>query len=249
MVVASKSDGTLWSWGYNYQGQLGHNQGNTSNYSSPVQIGSGTDWNGAQYTFKAGRIFTGALKTNGTMWVWGQNDGGKLGLNAPENSRQSSPTQIPGTTWSLFTLGQNTCGAIKTDGTLWTWGKGDNGCLGTNLPEADKSSPVQVPGTTWRSINMSKEVSAGTKTDGTLWMWGRNGYGELGQNDRTYQSSPVQVPGTTWNKVTGTSTGVVATKTDGTMWGWGYGDSGNSVGGVPGIGAVSYKHLTLPTKA
>ena len=235
MVVASKTDGTLWSWGYNYFGQLGHNQTANSNYSSPTQIGSGTDWNGAQYTFKSGRIFTGALKTNGTLWIWGQNDGGKLGLNAPENSRQSSPTQIPGTTWSLLTLGNISSGAIKTDGTLWMWGKGNKGCLGYNDRD-DRSSPVQIPGTTWRSINMANEVSVGTKTDGTMWAWGVNTYGQLAQNDRTNRSSPVQVPGTNWNKVTGTNTGIVATKTDGTMWGWGYGDSGNSVGGVPGIG-------------
>ena len=67
-------------------------------------------------------------------------------------------------------------------------------------------------------------------------MWGVNNYGQLAQNNRTNYSSPVQVPGTNWNKVTGTATGWLGTKTDGTLWGWGYGDSGASVGGVPGIG-------------
>ena len=235
-MMASKSDGTLWSWGFNYFGQLGHNQTHDSaNISSPTQIGSDTNWNGAQYTFKYGRIFGAAIKTDGTLWTWGQNDGGKLGHNQPENIRHSSPTQIPGTSWSLVTAGNENCGAIRTDGTLWMWGKGDNGCLGYNDRD-DRSSPTQIPGTTWRSISAMKEVSAGTKTDGTLWMWGYNDYGALGQNNRTKYSSPVQVPGTNWSKITGTGTGVVATKTDGTMWAWGYGDVGNSVGGVPGLG-------------
>ena len=236
-TMASKTDGTLWSWGYNYFGQLGQNQTSSSgsnSYSSPTQIGSGTDWNGAQYTLKLGRIFAGAIKTDGTLYTWGYSNKGKLGHNE-EATHYSSPTQVPGTTWSLFTAGQESSGAIKTDGTLWTWGQNDNGQLGNN-DNVHQSSPVQVPGTTWRSINLAKDVSAATRTDGTLWIWGVNNYGQLGQNSTVKYSSPVQIPGTTWNKVTGTATGVVATKTDGSMWAWGYGDVGNSVGGVPGLG-------------
>jgi len=239
-TMGSRTDGTLWSWGFNYYGQLGHNNAShpssTSSYSSPAQIGSGTDWNGAQYTFKLGRIFAGAIKTDGTLWTWGQASNGKLGQNT-STVNVSSPVQIPGTTWSLFSGGNENAGAIKTDGTLWTWGHGDNGCLGHNNGEVKVSSPVQVPGTTWRSINMANQyVTMATKTDGTLWTWGVNNYGQLGINDRTYRSSPVQVPGTNWNKITGSTTSVMATKTDGTLWAWGYGDTGQGVGGVPGLG-------------
>ena len=241
-MLGSKTDGTLWGWGFNYFGQLGQNEGpagNPGSYSSPVQIhGDATNWNGAQYTFKFGIIWAGAIKTDGTLWTWGKNEKGQLGQNAGNNVHQSSPTQIPGTTWSIFSGNQDQASAIKTDGTLWMWGKNDSGALGLNQAEpglAATSSPVQVPGTTWRNVNGSGKVTLATKTDGTLWVWGRNGYGELGQNDRTYQSSPTQIPGT-WNKISASLNSCFATKTDGTMWAWGYGDNGQGVGGVPGIG-------------
>ena len=86
--AALKDDGTLWSWGYNYNGRLAQN--NTGGYySSPVQIhGDATNWNGAQYTFKFGRIWAGAIKTDGTLWTWGKNEKGQLGQNAGNNVHQ-----------------------------------------------------------------------------------------------------------------------------------------------------------------
>ena len=241
-MMGSKTDGTLWAWGFNYFGQLGQNEGqsnNTKSYSSPVQIhGDATNWNGAQYTFKLGRIWAGAIKTDGTLWTWGKNEKGQLGQNAGNNVHQSSPTQVPGTTWSIFSANNEQAFAIKTDGTLWGWGKNDSGAMGQNQAEpalSAISSPTQIPGTTWRSVNGSSFFNLATKTDGTLWSWGASSYGRLGQNlgPGNNRSSPVQIPGTTWDKIAATSTSALATKTDGTMWAWGaqqYGQLGvNSV--------------------
>ena len=100
--------------------------------------------------------------------------------------------------------GYNLSTAIKTDGTLWTWGWNDYGALGHNNT-TDYSSPVQIPGTTWKSVTANSFLNNGnssmfaTKTDGTLWSWGYNAIGTLGQNNRTYYSSPVQIPGT-WSE-------------------------------------------------
>jgi len=92
-VLATKTDGTLWSWGNNSQGQLGQN--NNTNRSSPVQI-PGTTWDTAK--FNGGSRYSGAaIKTDGTLWSWGQNDKGNLGQNS--QTYYSSPVQIPGTDW------------------------------------------------------------------------------------------------------------------------------------------------------
>ena len=87
-----------------------------------------------------------AIKTDGTLWAWGQNHYGELGLNQTDGLNVSSPTQIPGTTWSSILGGvvDHTVHAIKTDGTLWAWGRNStSGALGQN-DVVDRSSPVQI---------------------------------------------------------------------------------------------------------
>jgi len=215
-ALAIKTDGTLWAWGPNSQGQLGQN--NRTQYSSPKQI-PGTTWS----TVSAGGAHVLATKTDGTMWALGENGSGQLGQNNETN--YSSPVQIPGTTWNIVHAGDEySCAAIKTDGTLWVLGYNNKGQLGDNST-ARRSSPTQIPGTTWSNINNGspRHSRAAIKTDGTLWRWGGNSSGELGQNDRTDRSSPVQVPGTTWSSVSLSYKASQALKTDGTLWTWGRG--------------------------
>ena len=220
-----KADGTLWTWGRNHEGQLGIND--IVDRSSPVQVGTDTDWS----TIIGANGIGYCVKTNGTLWVWGQNYNGKLGLNQPAGTHYSSPVQLPGT-WSTDTRKFRSSNyhniAIKSDGTLWSWGSNQYGQLGLNTSgsagsSADRfSSPVQIPGTTWNSCIAGYFWSAATKTDGTLWaIGGANGPGALGQNNNTYYSSPVQIPGTTWSKVLGGYSGIYGIKTDGTLWSWG----------------------------
>ena len=140
-----------------------------------------------------------ATKTDGTLWAWGANQNGMLGLNeAGTTKRKSSPVQIPRSTWyAPFMMGSGGA-ATKTDGTLWSWGDNGSGRLGQNNL-TQYSSPVQVGSdTTWDKdkVRFGAGVLGGLKTDGTLWLIGRNDYGALGQNNRTNYSSPVQVPGT-----------------------------------------------------
>tara|TARA_B100001109_G_scaffold168640_1_gene137566 strand:- start:5628 stop:8588 length:2961 start_codon:yes stop_codon:yes gene_type:complete len=228
---AIKSDGTLWAWGENTMGVLGQNS--RTSYSSPVQVGSSTNWQSASAN---GNMYQYATKTDGTFWSWGANYRGILG-HSEGSVRYSSPTQLPGTNWGdpeagKFAISQNyTAAAIKTDGTLWMWGENQHGSLGQNNHQeasGSRSSPIQVPGTTWKSIafNSGSAVSA-TKTDGTLWGWGDNGNGDLGLNNKTTYSSPTQVPGTTWDRVWPAQSGSTrASKTDGTLWAWGSGSVG-----------------------
>ena len=75
-ALAIKTDGTLWGWGYNAQGQLG--VGNTTAYSSPVQVGALTTW--SKVTMGNNSYHTAAIKTDGTLWAWGMNYQGALGI-------------------------------------------------------------------------------------------------------------------------------------------------------------------------
>jgi len=225
-----KTDGTMWVWGRNHQGQLG--QSNTTSYSSPVQV-PGTTWKAC---FQGGTVGAGT-KTDGTLWTWGDNQRGQLGLN--NKTEYSSPKQIPGTTWDAIVGGwDENMFAFRTDGTLWAWGYNANGQLGQNN-RTDYSSPVQIPGTTWAKLNHAAgfQANLAIKTDGTLWSWGYNSHGQSGLNtggEPVRLSSPVQVPGTTWDDVSAYGYSTYGHKTDGTLWGWGsnyYGQLGQNQGG------------------
>jgi alpha-tubulin suppressor-like RCC1 family protein len=200
---AIKTDGTLWSWGYNNYGGLGQN--NRTEYSSPRQI-PGTTWNFVESNGNS----TIAVKTDGTMWSWGNGIWGMLGLNQPSPTKLSSPTQVgTDTTWKSGSIGDNNMLATKTNGTLWMWGVNQAGNLGLNegYPTRNAaSSPVQIPGTTWETVRNKSETGGehtlALKTDGTLWTWGDNENGDLGLNSSNpdKRSSPTQITGT-WSKV------------------------------------------------
>ena len=225
---AFRTGGQLWMWGYNNGGQLGINQGpggNSGSFSSPVQI-IGTQWSSGC----SANGTTAAIRTDGTLWMWGHNSQGPLAQN--NRTQYSSPTQVPGTTWANIQISSNSVGAIKTDGTLWGWGACGYGVLGNNESNTltARSSPVQVGSdTTWDSgegkFSKGHLNCSAVKTDGTLWTWGAGWYGALGDPSiphGSHRSSPVQVPGTTWNQVSSGTYNTFATKTDGTLWTWGY---------------------------
>jgi len=223
-TAAIKTDGTLWLWGRNSVGQLGSN--NLTDRSSPVQtVSAGSNWK----QVSCGREHTAAIKTDGTLWAWGQNDYGELATNNVTDRSSPVQTVSGGNDWKLVSCGQYHTAAIKTDGTLWLWGRGQNGQLGNNST-TNRSSPVQTVagGTNWKQVACSFQHTAAIKTDGTLWLWGSNTEGRLGDNSRTSRSSPVQTVsgGTNWKQVTCGDAYTAATKTDGTLWLWGEADKG-----------------------
>ena len=227
--VAVKTDGTLWTWGHNEHGQLGQNS--ETKYSSPVQV-PGTTWSQDPAQISKGRCVQ-VIKTDGTLWSWGYNWQGQDGNNTALNHR-SSPTQVGSdTNWSKLGQARTTPLAIKTDGTLWSWGGNQFGTQGQN-DRTSRSSPIQIPGTTWNDVAGGLNTVIATKTDGTLWMWGDQAEsgGILGQNNTTQYSSPVQVGSdTTWNtgdlKIATNKYATAAIKTDGTLWAWGSNYYGN----------------------
>ena len=215
-----KTDGTLWGWGNNNEGELGLNT-NQPEYFTPQLISSSTNWL---------KVFTGvsrgsfAIKDDGTLWVCGDGIAGKLGLG--NQNIVYIPTQLGiATDWEYVTSGSHTI-AKKNDGTLWGWGNNIYGQLnlGTNSIELN---PVQISSAkNWLKIVCGVLHTLAIKTDGTLWACGLNDYGQLGDGTTVNKLNFVQI-GTDndWVEVTANFKHSVALKSNGTMWGWGFNDS------------------------
>ena len=219
-MAAIKTDGTLWTWGRNGVGQLG--LGDTTTRSSPVQVGILTNWSTISAVTYAGSSYQSfiAVKTDGTMWSWGENNGAQLGVgNGSYNSvDRSSPTQIgSATTWGVGSLGNQFGFAIKTTGSLWTWGTAYSGDQADNRTLLKgQSGPIQVGllNDWWSTANRASaggRTGLAIKSDGAFWNWGKNDVGQLGKNDTANTSSPVQLGSlNTWLSVSASDISVLA---------------------------------------
>lgn len=211
-TVALKRDGSLWGWGNNIEGGLG--TGNSADVTTPAQIGGGTaDWK----AIAAGNHYTLAIKTNGTLWAWGDNNYGELGDG--NTSDQYSPVQIgTGTDWQMVAAGGYFSFGIKTDGTLWAWGRNSFG-------GANNKTPVQIgAGAGWRLVATFDDSHFAIKTDGTLWSWGDNLAGQLGIGNNTSATTMTQVgTATDWLGVAPGADHAIMLKNDHSLWGSGAG--------------------------
>ena len=246
---AIKTDGTLWTWGLNNYGQLGDNT--TSNRSSPVTTaGGGTNWKQVSCGYA---YLSAAIKTDGTLWSWGQNSFGQLG-DGTSSDRSSPVTTIGGgTNWKQVSCGSTHIAAIKTDGTLWTWGSNISVQLGDGTT-SNRLSPVTTAGggTNWKQVAGGAGHTVAIKTDGTLWTWGENAVGALGDNTTTARSSPGTTAGggTNWKQVSGGNSHTAAIKTDGTLWTWGWNtDNILAICGQLGDGSTVSSRLSPVTTA
>lgn len=216
-TAAIKTNGTLWTWGYNADGELG--LGDRTSRNSPVQVGALTDWAKAS----VGESFMLAIKTDFTLWSWGgSTNSGVLG-NGLNSAKRSSPLQVGSTSdWSQITSCAKSSCAIKTDGTLWTWGAGATNNLGTGS-SLTISTPVQIGSdTTWTAVSRGILYGMGIK-GGTLWGWGANNNGQLGAGIKgTARSTPIQVGAdTNWSYISCGEYDTLAVRSDGSLWNWG----------------------------
>jgi len=210
---AIKTDGTLWMWGTSTDGSLGTN--GTGTIVPVTTFAGGTDWK----QVACGFLHTAAIKTDGSLWTWGRGTSGELGNFAITNRSTPVTTFAGGTDWKQVSCGDNHVAAIKTDGSLWTWGTGSSGQLG-NFATTNRSTPVTTfaGGNTWKQVCCQGYKTAAVKTDGTLWIWGTNFLNQLPINAAGNRNTPVTTfaGGTTWKQTSAS----MAIKTDGTLWTW-----------------------------
>ena len=182
--LALRSDGSIWTWGLNANGQLG--DGSTTNRTSPVKV-SGT----AAYTqIAAGRDMSYAVREDGTVWSWGQNNNAQLGDGT--TTRRLTPVRVGSLTNVVKIAGGRDHGlAVTSSGAVWAWGWNAYGMVGDGTT-TNRSNPVQVT-TGGASVIAGAHHSYLLKTDGTVWSWGRNYRAELGDGTTVNRSSPVRV--------------------------------------------------------
>lgn len=207
----------LWGWGSNFYGEIG--DGTNTERDAPIQNGKTTNWQ----TISSGNSHhTLSVKTDSSLWSWGQNDYGQIGDSSTLD--RNRPTRIGLLkTWKSAAVGYNHSMALKVDGSLWAWGRNDYGQLGDNT-NIDKIAPVQIgTDTDWNIIMCGDFFSFGIKNDGSLWGWGVNQSGELGDGSKENKNVPTQI-GTDkdWKNISSGFGFTLATKTDGSLWAWGW---------------------------
>jgi alpha-tubulin suppressor-like RCC1 family protein len=191
IALMNSGGGIVWTWGHNFNGQLGNGTQTDSNV--PVQVVGGLN---NIMAIAAGNAFTVALQNvrfDSQVYAWGSNNSGQLGDGNIKDTW--GPVYVSGlsSTGAIgIAAGYDHAVAMKTDGTVWAWGGNSNGQLGNGTTNGSVT-PVQVT-----EMSGAEAVAAGEKDtvtlriDGTVWAWGYNFYGQLGNNSTADSPIPVQ---------------------------------------------------------
>jgi hypothetical protein len=168
------ADGSLWAWGEDSDGWSVMGLGGITNQASLHRIGNETDWASIAVSWHHNL----AIKSDGTLWGWGENVYGKLGdgTSGRANSQRTTPVaSAPGNDWKQVAAGGSHSLALKKDGTLWGWGNNWAGQLGIGMFSQEEPDAVQVgTATNWVKVWAGLLETVAQKADGTLWYWGDN---------------------------------------------------------------------------
>jgi alpha-tubulin suppressor-like RCC1 family protein len=169
------------------------------------------------------------IQSPGTLWSWGNNSYGQLGVNTGPTNNTSSPVRVGVlNTWTQIAAGNAHWLAVQSPGTLWSCGYNGYGQLGNNTSSTSQgaSTPIQIGALgTWTQVAAGNYSSYAIQNTGTLWAWGYNPQGQLGQGNTINYSSPVQVGAlSTWTRISvnSTSASALALQSNGSLWAWGY---------------------------
>jgi alpha-tubulin suppressor-like RCC1 family protein/uncharacterized protein YjdB len=185
-TLGIRQDGSLWAWGWNYYSQLGlddppniQDPNDTTNLSVPVptRVGADSDW----AAIAAGYGHSMAIKTDGSLWAWGNNASGELGLG--DTTRRNVPTKVgEASDWASVSARDHHTLAIRKDGSLWAWGENWYGQLGLGYGrEWVHSTPSRVgEGSDWAAVSAGWGHTLALKSDGGLRAWGTNWHVQLG---------------------------------------------------------------------
>ncbi|HEX6719703.1 MAG TPA: S8 family serine peptidase [Pyrinomonadaceae bacterium] len=210
-----RNDGTVWTWGIGSQGQLGDGtSGIGTRTLTPLQV-QGLD---GVDTVEDSNGFVLALKSNGTVWGWGNNFNAQLGDGTSFQVR-TRPVQTLINNVKGIAAGSFYGAAVKTDGTVWVWGAPSGLVNSFDL----NMTPVQLSG-----VSNVTAIASGAqhllmlKTDKTVWAIGVNAMGQLGNGNSTNSTTPVQVAGlSNVSRIAAGEEFSLAVKEDGTVWAWG----------------------------
>ena len=232
--IAVKPDGTLWGAGGSFIG-YGPSYSDNAKKSSPTQIGTSSDWTkGGNFSKNWGML----AKTDGTLWIWGNNGYGMLGQN--NTTPSVSPIQMMADNSNGWPSDPNKYGtqqyvafAIDNANQLWHWGFDSYGMGGQNDGPFGgnryKSSPTRIgTSTDWKYVRPMNSQVLAIKESGQLWGWGANDFGTILSNPTNRKrSSPTNIgQGSTYTKPFCQGNGSLVTKTDGSLWSWGYNNKG-----------------------
>ena len=231
-----RSNGSLWCWGGNENGQLG--DGTFSDRQSPAIVGTASDW----ASVDGGGGHTCGTTAPGALWCWGENGWGQLGTGGSDPSRPLPVRIGAATTWDSVSAGSaHTCG-VGNNGTLWCWGYNEDGQLGDGSTSA-RRAPTQVgAGASWDTVAAGQDHTCGVQTGGTLWCWGANYRGQLGDGTTAERRTPTQVGiAAHWASVDVDDSHTCGIQTNGTLWCWG-------ANGDLGVGDGTRERRLLPTQ-
>ena len=187
--LAIKSDGTLWAWGQNIYGQFGVGTMGRQNAMTniPAPAAPGHDWKEAA----AGGSHTIALKSNGTLWAWGNNWAGPLGIGSTSNSAVALRVGVA-SNWIKVWAGRLESVALQSDGSLWYWGENLDPTIAQNAGQFLVPTRIS-PDTNWVDVGFGEATTFAIKSDGTLWAWGRNAHVFTGVSDQALDATPIRV--------------------------------------------------------
>ena len=237
-AYALRDDGMVWGWGENSVGQLGTAGAYVASATPrPVEGLSGV------VAIAAGAGNGYALRRDGTVWAWGDDNFGQLGeggcsaaqMTGPDGSRCPAvgvPVRIRGLSdVKAIAAGANTAYALRRDGTMWAWGDNSFGALGTGTGRAFVKRPVRVGLAHVAAIGAGSDTAYAVMPDGTLRAWGRGVDGELGNGSHADEAVPTPVLGLSGVvQVAGGGAMAYALDRRGRLWAWGsgfYGQLGN----------------------
>jgi len=243
-VLAIRDDKTLWAWGYNGSGEFGNDQISSSYTYTPVQEHHGyTDW----IDVSAGTFFSVALREDNTLWTWGSNSYGKLGLSQDYAALhyKKVPTQVGTAHWISISTGQDHAAAIRKDSyDLYLWGSNASGQLGVG-DYTDRDTPTQdASGLSWESVSCGQAHTMAIKkvTDinfATLYGWGSNYYGQLGIDSTDNSKNTPNIVSDGWRSVAAGKYHTIGIKVDDTLWGWGSNKQGEAGQGLSTENVIS----------
>lgn len=191
-----KKDGSLWLWGQDYGDWVSANSTAHSLFASAEQkeppfllkvMDSGAAAVSIGAAGNSGATSTIAvIKTDGSLWMWGENRSGQMGVSGSTLAGTVEPQKIMDGVSAVSVSGEHTA-AVKTDGSLWTWGSNYSGELGNGTVtaltdfDADTSTPIKIMDGVL-DVECGSGYTIAKKTDGTVWAWGVNSLGQIGNN-------------------------------------------------------------------